>query len=64
MCLAIGYAIFWAGGWTFSHVIHMPGARRHSTLFYIALAAEVTVISLIGRRKWRRRFGLTPSERS
>jgi hypothetical protein len=64
MSLAITYAIFWAGDWVFSHVIHMPGAGGQSTLYHFGFAAWLTAIGLIGRRKWRRRFGLTPSERS
>jgi hypothetical protein len=64
MSLAITYAIFWAGNWTCNHVLHLLGAGRHSTLYYFAFAAWMTVIGLIGRRKWRHRFGVTPSERS
>lgn len=64
MALAIIRAIYWAGNWTCSHVLHMAGAGRHSALYYFAFAAWLTVISLIGRRKWRRRLGLTPSARS
>jgi hypothetical protein len=62
MSLGATYAIFSVGDWATSHALHWPGVNP-SAQFYFGFAAMSTVIGLIGRPMWRRKYGLTRQHR-